>query len=73
MGFLSLIFFLLYLLRHLHKTLLSSKGRSQYLIGGAVFALLFLFLHNIFDFTLGHGIGIQGAVILALADSMSQK
>ncbi len=66
LGILATLVLLWNLARYLIEALKSCEGPHRYLVMGAIASLIFFFSHNIFDFTLGHGIGIQVGVILAI-------
>lgn len=73
LGMAGFLFLLWKLIEYLKTSIRLCKDRYQYIIWAATASLLCFFVNNIPDFTLGHGIGIQLGIILAIIDSSKQN
>jgi O-antigen ligase len=69
LGLAGLFFLFINLTRHFLSMIKHIHSNNKYMLWGGFWAVIFFFVNNIFDFTLGHGNGILLGVIIALCDT----
>lgn len=69
LGLAGLFFLFIKLTRHFLSMIKHIQSNNKYVLWGGFWAVIFFFVNNIFDFTLGHGNGILLGVIIALCDA----